>query len=1194
MHVQGGHFYLECQTSTDIMTTSPQKIKYEMLDELEHILTRPDTFVGSVDLQTLDHALVFDSAQQEFVCRESIVWCPALCKLCDELLVNVADHKTRYPGLVKKCKVSIDVDTGEFKIWNDGPGIDVEIHEDWGVYKVQGIFGNLRSSSNFNDEETRYTGGRNGYGAKLANVFATRFTVETCDGIKRYKQTWTTNMSTVGKPSIRTPASAKPKPFTQITFVPDWTRFGSGVDQWTPDMLLWISSRCVELSGTKPKLEVTFQGTKLPVKGFRSYSKAIGRALVPEYTMAVCTVNKRWEVGLAASPGAQSVVRAYVNSIATPKGGTHVRHVRNQLVKYIKTQLKKKYTRLRPSNAMVESNLMLMINAMIPNPKFGSQTKEELTSPASKFGVKCAFTDAQLAKLVREANVVDILAERAKGTVYETSKFTDAKKAKVVHVDKLDDAVWAGGTKSSKCTLILTEGDSAKALAVSGFSVVGRQSYGVFPLRGKPLNVRNASKDQLAKNKETLNIVKILGLRQDVDYRIAKNRASLRYGRLVIMADQDDDGTHIKSLVLNFVAVFNPTLLAIPFLFQFVTPVIRARKGKQVKSFYTRPEYNKWARRITPENLNKWKIKYYKGLGTSSATEAREYFRDLARHLEPFDQVDVAQEYTSLDVLFPSSKKRGASRAREDGGGGGGSKESAEVLDTSTWDGRQWMEMAFDGTLAHLRKQWLSETPVPTEDPPTTQLVRYDEFFQYPYRLFCQLAIVRAIPHVMDGFKESQRKIFWAACNRSNSEVKVEIFAGAVSDVSSYHHGATSLAGAIVGMAQNYTGSNNLNLLQPIGQFGTRIAGGKDSASTRYIFTKLDPVSRAIFPAADDAVLQYHVDEGNAIEPHYYVPVIPMNLVNGTDGISIGWSSRIPTFDPLVLLEVIERYLATDTWDFAPLLVPWTRGFKGTYVAVNVDELKFDTVGIIQMVGTKTLEITELPVGKWTDPYISFARQHTLTKSGNPPDNVINLSTETTVHIQIVLHRDVAAQYAAKQAQLSDADFTALLVKDWKLTSTVWMNPKTAILLDRHGCPKSFTVQDILEVHAAARLDLYETRKRYLLDAYRAEMPVWTRKVRFLQCLLDDTLVVRKRPLADIQASMTDLEFPASTHAELLKLPLSIQTAETVELWTQKLNQIEAAIVKLEAQTAKELWSIDLSVLKTAIEKQNAELAKVD
>ena len=167
-------------------------------------------------------------------------------------------------------------------------------------------------------------------------------------------------------------------------------------------------------------------------------------------------------------------------------------------------------------------------------------------------------------------------------------------------------------------------------------------------------------------------------------------------------------------------------------------------------------------------------------------------------------------------------------------------------------------------------------------------------------------------------------------------------------------------------MAQNFVASNNINLLLPIGQFGTRNQGGKEAASARYIFTKLSPVTRHLFPESDDPVLDYLVDEGQSIEPSYYLPIIPLSLVNGADGIGTGWSTNIPQYDHRAIIQNIHRLMNDE--EIIPMH-PWYKGYTGS---IEQAEGKHIVTGVYEVTDDDTLEITELPIGKWTRDYKTF------------------------------------------------------------------------------------------------------------------------------------------------------------------------------------------------------------------------------
>jgi DNA topoisomerase-2 len=457
----------------------------------------------------------------------------------------------------------------------------------------------------------------------------------------------------------------------------------------------------------------------------------------------------------------------------------------------------------------------------------------------------------------------------------------------------------------------VTEGDSAKALAVSGLSVVGRDRYGVFPLRGKLLNVRDATHDQIMNNAEITNVKAILGLKHGATYDSAK---SLRYGHIMIMTDQDHDGSHIKGLLINFLHCHFPSLLRIPgFLLEFITPIIKATKGKKSQVFYTLPEYDNFKEEMDGSTRG-WSIKYYKGLGTSTAKEAKEYFSALEHHRKTFAW-------------------------------------------TGDNDGNL-IDMAFGKNRVGDRKSWLLNYEPGTFLDMTGDEVRYDEFVNKELILFSRADLLRSIPSMVDGFKPSQRKVMYSCFKRKlKSDIKVAQLSGYVSEHSAYHHGEASLASTIVGLAQDYVGSNNVNILVPSGQFGTRLAGGKDHASPRYIFTRLAPICRAIFPESDDAMLDYMNEDGQVIEPEHYLPILPLILVNGADGIGTGWSTSIPNYNPRDIVANIRHILDDEDVE---RMHPWYRGFNGDITEETIKGGAAHSRLHTRLVGAVTYTVTEL------------------------------------------------------------------------------------------------------------------------------------------------------------------------------------------------------------------------------------------
>ncbi len=599
---------------------------YRKISQLEHILLRPDTYIGSSQPMT-QTIWVLDEKDKRMVHKE-VTFPPGLYKIFDEILVNAADHKQRDASM-SMIKVEIDSENNMISVWNNGAGIPIEMHKTENVYVPELIFGHLLTSSNYDDDEKKVVGGRNGYGAKLANIFSTEFIVETANSAcgKKYKQVFRNNMSEKGKPQIR--AGNKKDDWTKISFSPDLAKFD--MTYLDADIVALLKKRVYDVAGINPSLKVYLNGEKLPIKNFKEYVRLY---VNDPQELHHERLNERWEVAIVPSDGQLSQV-SFVNSIWTMKGGTHVNHVADQIVSKISEHMAKRDKKLKVKPFQIKSQLSLYVNCLIENPAFDSQTKETLTTKLSQFGSKWNFT-VEFAKKIMKSKIIDNVRDYAHFKQRkELSKTDGGKKGRIIGMSNLDDANKAGGREASKCTLILTEGLSAKSLVVSAFSVVGRDYYGCFPLRGKLLNVREASHKQIMDNAEINNLKKILGLQHNKKYD-AENIKSLRYGHLVIMTDQDHDGSHIKGLLVNFFDHFWPGLLKIKgFLQVFITPIVKVWKDEQRLLFYTQPQYKTWCDEH-PRIASKWESKYLKGLGGSDSEDVKLYFSDLNRHLLTF------------------------------------------------------------------------------------------------------------------------------------------------------------------------------------------------------------------------------------------------------------------------------------------------------------------------------------------------------------------------------------------------------------------------------------------------------------------------------------------------------------------------------------------------------------------------------
>ncbi|MCJ1320355.1 DNA topoisomerase 2 [Xylographa vitiligo] len=1012
--------------------------QYQKLTQLEHIIKRPDTYIGSVE-RSEKQMWVYNTEADSMEMRE-VSFVPGLYKIFDEILVNAADNKQRDKNM-NEIKITVDREKGEISVWNNGRGIPIEIHEvgtaelksynntdillqKENIYIPEMIFGHLLTSSNYDDEEAKVTGGRNGYGAKLCNVFSTKFVLETADSKsrKKYKQTWTDNMTKMGPAAIN---ENKGEDYTKITFTPDFRKFK--MDGMDDDIEALMKRRVYDLAGTSRGVKVSLNGKSVKVNNFKKYMEMYTKAIKRERgeeadndTSDIITDNPdvRWEIGFAVSDGTFQQV-SFVNSIATTSGGTHVNYIADQVCEKLMAIVKKKNkggATLKP--AQIRNHIFLFVNCLIVNPAFTSQTKEQLTTKASQFGSKCQVSDKFLNQIAKTDVITNILAF-AQQKADQILKKSDGTRRSRMDNPKLTDANKAGTKDGYQCTLILTEGDSAKGLAMAGRSVVGPDLFGVFPLRGKLLNVRDASVDQVSKNAEIQNIKNILGLKHKQHYNDCK---SLRYGHIMIMTDQDHDGSHIKGLLINFLQVSYPSLLKIPeFLIEFITPIVKVYKGdpkqpSKQRSFFTIPEYEAW--REEHRHERGWEHKYYKGLGTSTTEDAQVYFRDLDKHLKDFHVMEDNEP--------------------------------------------ELIELAFSKKKADERKEWLRQFKPGTYLDHSTKDITYTDFVNKELILFSMADNLRSIPSVIDGLKPGQRKVLYA-CFKKNlkKDMKVVELAGYVSGITAYQHGETSLQQTIVGLAQTFVGSNNVNCLEPSGNFGSRLQGGSDSASARYIYTRLSPFARRIFHQLDEPILKYNTDDDHTIEPEMYVPVVPMVLINGADGIGTGWSSSIPNYNPEDIVENLKRMM--DGLEPNPM-TPWFRDFKGEVTQMGPDRYKFS--GIVKQTGDTEVEITELPIRMWTQDF-KDKLVDTIKAEKGPSwiKEYDDYNTHKNVHFIIRL-----------EEKFMKAAIDEGLEEKFKLTRSIATS--NLVAFDAEGrITKYATVEDILKEFFALRIKFYEKRK---------------------------------------------------------------------------------------------------------------------
>uniref|UniRef100_A0A6C0KIS1 DNA topoisomerase (ATP-hydrolyzing) n=1 Tax=viral metagenome TaxID=1070528 RepID=A0A6C0KIS1_9ZZZZ len=1005
------------------------------------------------------------------------------------------------------------------------------------------IFGHLRTSTNYNKDEKKIVGGKNGFGFKLVLIWSEYGKVETVDHVRglKYVQEFRKNLDEICPPSI---TKSSVKPYTKVSFKPDYRRLG--IQGLTSDMLSLLKKRIYDIGAITDhsikKIKINYNNALIPVKNFQQYIDLyIGNK--DESKRVYEMSDERWEYAVALSPTHEFIQVSFVNGICTFKGGKHVEYITGQITRKLCDYIEKKKKVKVNANAIKEQ-LILFLRCDVENPSFDSQTKDFMNTPSAKFGSSCSVSDSFIEK-VAKMGVMDLACSLTEAKENKLAKKTDGSKTKNIRgIANFIDANLSGTVQSKDCILILCEGLSAMSGIVSGLSSEDRNTIGIYPLKGKLLNVRGEQVKKIAENKEIADIKKILGLETGREYSTIQDvHQHLRYGKIMYMTDQDLDGSHIKGLCINLFHSEWASLVKIPGFLSFMnTPILRAKKGSQTLLFYNDGEYETWKQSLGPQGTHGWTIKYFKGLGTSTSAEFKEYFAN--KKIVDFVYIDQTSDDT-IDKIF--NKKR-----------------------------------------ADDRKEWLENYNKNAYLDTSKKHVSYQEFINNEMIHFSTYDCARSIPNMVDGLKISLRKILYSAFKRKlTSEIKVAQFSGYVSEHSAYHHGEASLNGAIVNMAQNFVGSNNINLLNPNGQFGTRLQGGDDSASERYIFTMLNSLTRYIFPESDDAVLSYINDDGTIVEPEFYAPIIPFALINGISGIGTGFSCNIAPYNPKQIIGYLRNKLLGQSNEGSEF-VPYYEGFKGSIR--KLADQKYLIKGLYEKIGDDKIRITELPVGTWTMPYTTFLETlmdgNTLDKAGKkiPPSikDFTSVSTEVAVDFTVIFPKGKIQELEAS-VDANGCNGVEKLLKLFTTISTTNMH----MFNSEFKLHKYSTIEEIIDDFYGVRLGVYQKRKAYLVEDMEKKLIRLSNRARYIQETLNGTIDLRRKTAEQVSTLLTGMKFALidGDYKYLIKMPMDSVTQENVANIMKEKENTEAELALLKSTTLEKMWVHELDVLNTEYDK---------
>lgn len=1060
-----------------LKNTIMDKIIYKKLKPIDHVLARSEMYVGSIKkLESVEYVF-----EDERIFKKNIKYSDAFLRILLEPFYNAIDniernHLTKNP----MTYIKIEINDKFISFENDGYSIPIEKNNE-GIYNQTLVFGNMLSGSNFG--ETQGVSGANGLGIKLTNIFSSNFKLTCVNDNKIFTQEWNGNMKIDSEPLI---TKTKSKNMMRVEFVPDNKIFGDDLVQeynlfykYVIDVAMMVNVKVYLntdiISLTKKKYISFYEESEI-------FHKINHNTSIDSHEVYIipATVDNH--------------VVSFVNNLYTKNGGNHQKTFVDLILENLAGKISKN---LLPKD--IRKYFSFFIFSKVENAKFSTQQKEKLVSP--EIIVKIGDVDT---KPILKWDIIKTIKENI--LVKEKLLLKPPTKARV-RVEGLDHANKLG--KDSY--LILTEGLSAKTYAVAGIvygtlGKKGRNHFGILPLTGKLLNVRNASMTAIANNKVIQNIIAACKFNISLDYSKKENFNKLNYSKIIIIADSDKDGIHITSLITNFLYFLYPSLFQNKdndFLYNMKTPV-----AKIDTTFY----YDEYSF-LEVLKTTKGKVKYYKGLGTINSSDVEKTF---GKEIYP---VSFEHEENILDLYFSN----------------------------------KCVDFRKQQIINYENKPVIQESVIDIKDYCNNELIKFsiDD---------CN----RSLPNIIDGLKVSQRKILYSM-QIKNVSLKVSQLGGYVSEKTLYHHGEQNLYDTIIKLAQTFIGSNNLPILYADGQFGTR-SSANDEASARYIYTNLNTFTNSIFLEKDNLLLQHEYEEGFEIEYKYFIPIIPMILINGVVGIGTGFSTNIPSYNPLDIITIIKKWLVSETEEDATIalnlsdiLTPFYNGFTGSIVKDG--NSRFICTGLYKQ-SKNIYTVTELPVGLWSDDFKEWLEDCIELKLIN---SFNNYCTPSLVHFEI---------------NSTHLKFERNLIS--KITTTISTSNMTMFNFEGK-IQKYNSIKDILYEFCVFRLKYFQIRKDREIELLRKEILILGNKLRFISEIIESKINVMKIPNIEKMLEKENYDRIENSFNYLIKLPIDSLTEKKYNLLNNKINEKKKDLNIILEKEIGDMWIDDLNTLEEKI-----------
>lgn len=1196
-----------------VLRDSIDSSAYGYIPEIPRLFLRSHIFGGS-HIREKRNILLYDQKEKRFFKHE--ITTPKLQeRLVLELLSNCVDnaHKSRRMG-VDPGQIYIEMTSDTFSIMNEGLPITVDIHEYFYSQNQFGTcaeltFGVIGAGGNTDDRVTKQGGGVNGYGAKLMNCFCRRFEVEIGDPYRGFHQkvTWRKNM-TVKDPPVLTPSTFQTvgpdenglyhiiptgepyrgKAFVKITCKLDFRKFG--IETFTVDELGLFMKYAVDAS-YQGRIVINFNGNILDARSAQAYVNYFPREISKnslihyeikgkeqlkitgkdlENAIANLQVIPEVELIVMDAPG-DGMHISYCNGIYNVDGGVHTDAAYREVLKSIKDLIasSKNFDKGLDMSKVdirdVKKHCIIVINYLCHNPEFKGQDKEVLNKPSPKITLS-----VDEASKMKKWTLLDTVYRTITGKNLAALNGGRLGKGRVKDDENFEEANWIGTARQPETVLVLCEGKSAGAYILKWIlSTPERKSkYAAFLLKGKVKNVTDLKAMEIESNEELRKLIKYMGLEYGVDYRTPEGAKTLRYGCIYIMVDADSDGSHIQTLISNFLYRCFPTFILAGRLFYVPTPVIRvlSSSGKTKEIFYNMFDYKQWNETV---NQNQKHIgKYFKGLAAGKDAFAKEDAQISPLVRLNFDQM-----------------------------------------------AEQAFDVAFKSGLTHQRKQWIQfwrdkiDTQIMmylSQQNPRLRCVNISDYINTKLVEYSIDTFARALPSYKDGLKKSQRQVLWYILNEWNygkskkEERKLSQIASAAATKCKYHHGDKGLIDVISRMASYYPGSNNLPLMAPEGQFGTRNKLGKDVGAARYVETKPEWFFKYIFDEELTNLVERNIVEDHEVEPKWIPTKIPLHVINGIVGVATAYAVEIPSYHPIDVIIWILQYIS-DAQVFP--LIPWFRGFTGGIeleifkckhkkeerqqmteeMITYYEGLTLTTTGIFRVLRTRIQEYSEEVDGKKKKVAHEVADIHI---------------SEVPIGVGLASYRSEMEKLCDKvDDQMETTDTPNMTIEGWKgkidinelkLIERVGLCNITVI--DDNSFPTQMrNIYEVLKVYCDNMKALYLKLKETRLSELEIKITATSKTIRLIELILSDQIVTKRQSEKYVEEQLLSHGIEYEYYKKLSR------RSETIEGYQEELNKLDELKAKYKEIEDKHYlldWFNDLNILKDKLDEM-PELRKL-